>query len=186
MSDISIVDSLMEQYGVEKNVASTNNNDIDKDAFLNLLATQMRYQDPLEPSTNEDMLAQMAQFSALEQMQNLNASQTMQQGYSLMGKTVIGVAESDVVGSSEYVQGTVESVTLKNGEVYLLVDGKDVVLGNVEAVLNEATTSQTELVDAIEKINATLETINAKIDALSNASEETSEGTTEEEAEATS
>lgn len=152
MSDVSVVSSIMEQYGVEKNVAS-NNNDLDKDAFLQLLATQMKYQDPLEPTKNEEMLAQMAQFSALEQMQNLNTSSTMQQGYNLMGKTIIGKAESDVAGTSEYVQGVVDAVTLKSGEVYLLVDGKDVALSKVEAVLNESTTSEAELVAAIDKIN---------------------------------
>lgn len=47
-------------------------NSLDKDSFLHLLITQMRYQDPLSPMDNQQFLAQMAQFSSLEQMQNLN------------------------------------------------------------------------------------------------------------------
>lgn len=47
---------------------------LDKDSFLKLLITQMQYQDPLSPMDNTEFLAQMAQFSSLEQMQNLNAS----------------------------------------------------------------------------------------------------------------
>ena len=42
-----------------------------KDAFLQLLVTQMRYQDPLDPMDNGEYLAQLAQFSALEQMTNV-------------------------------------------------------------------------------------------------------------------
>jgi len=44
-----------------------------KDSFLKLLITQMQYQDPLSPMDNTEFVAQMAQFSSLEQMQNLNA-----------------------------------------------------------------------------------------------------------------
>ncbi|MEW9124834.1 MAG: flagellar hook capping FlgD N-terminal domain-containing protein [Thermotaleaceae bacterium] len=46
--------------------------DLDKDAFLQLLVTQLRYQDPLNPVDDKEFIAQMAQFTSLEQMQNLN------------------------------------------------------------------------------------------------------------------
>lgn len=45
--------------------------ELDKDAFINLLVTQMKYQDPLDPVDNSEMLAQLAQFTALEQMMNV-------------------------------------------------------------------------------------------------------------------
>ncbi len=45
--------------------------ELDKDAFIQLLVTQMKYQDPLEPMDNSQMLAQLAQFTALEQMMNV-------------------------------------------------------------------------------------------------------------------
>lgn len=66
-------------------VASTVPNDyLGKDAFLQLMITQLRYQDPLEPMDNKDSIAQMAQFSALEQMQNLNTNmQSSQSGIKL-------------------------------------------------------------------------------------------------------
>ncbi|MDQ7062632.1 MAG: FlgD immunoglobulin-like domain containing protein [candidate division KSB1 bacterium] len=46
--------------------------ELGKDAFLRLLVTQLNYQDPLAPMQNEAFVAQLAQFSALEQMQNIN------------------------------------------------------------------------------------------------------------------
>ncbi|RJX27863.1 MAG: hypothetical protein C4554_03650 [Dethiobacter sp.] len=50
-----------------------NAGELDKHAFLELLITQLRYQDPLNPSANSEFLAQMAQFTSLEQVQNINA-----------------------------------------------------------------------------------------------------------------
>jgi flagellar basal-body rod modification protein FlgD len=50
----------------------TGRNAVTKESFLQLLITQMRYQDPLSPMDNQEFLAQLAQFSSLEQMQNLN------------------------------------------------------------------------------------------------------------------
>lgn len=47
-------------------------NDLDKDAFLRLLTTQLAHQDPLNPIEDQEFIAQLAQFSSLEQMQNVN------------------------------------------------------------------------------------------------------------------
>ncbi|MFY9496728.1 MAG: flagellar hook capping FlgD N-terminal domain-containing protein, partial [Halanaerobiales bacterium] len=49
-------------------------NNLDKDAFFKLLITQLKYQDPLTPMENTEFVAQMAQFSSLEQMANMNAN----------------------------------------------------------------------------------------------------------------
>lgn len=46
--------------------------ELDKESFLQLLVTQLRYQNPMEPMDNREFLAQLAQFNALEQMQSMN------------------------------------------------------------------------------------------------------------------
>ena len=64
---------LLTQRGVNKT--------LDKDVFLNLLIIQMQHQDPLEPMKNSDFLAQMAQFSGLEQLKNVNKNLEFLQMY---------------------------------------------------------------------------------------------------------
>jgi len=57
-----------------------------RDAFLNLLVTQLQHQDPTQPMADGEFLAQLAQFSSLEQLQQMNKSLTqIAEFYSALG-----------------------------------------------------------------------------------------------------
>lgn len=102
----------------EKKVGSS----LDKDDFLLLLVTQMQYQDPLEPTSNTEYVAQLAQFSELEQMQNLNATTTNTSAYSLVGQQVY-IQQISSTGDITEVQGTVDYVTIQNNKAYVSIEG---------------------------------------------------------------
>lgn len=83
-----------------KRVAGHGNDKMDKDAFFKLMLAQLKNQDPMNPLKNHEMAAQLAQFSSLEQMSNMNATLTKIEGknsqpqnfqaLNLIGKTVAG------------------------------------------------------------------------------------------------
>ena len=102
------------------NVASANSktenkNSLDKDAFLKLLVAQMQYQDPMEPTSNTEYMSQMAQFSSVEQMQNLTSTITSGQSMSLTGQYVI-LNVPDAAGNVDQVSGLVDYVTVQDGK----------------------------------------------------------------------
>ena len=111
------------------------NSDLGKDAFLKILITQLSNQDPLDPLKDKDFIAQMAQFSTLEQMTNMNksieqmAALNKASAVSYIGR-VIEYTDDD--GLPAYSQ--VGYVRFDNGKVILnTVDG-DVPLEKVISV----------------------------------------------------
>lgn len=108
---------------------------VGQDQFLQLLVAQMKSQNPLEPTTNQEFLGQLAQFSTLSGIEKLNANfsdlLTLQQitdGASLIGKHV-----SYMNSSNQSVAGVVNSLTMSNGAVQIHVGadtvGLDKILG---------------------------------------------------------
>ena len=97
--------------------------DMGKDEFLKILITQLSHQDPTQPMQDKEFIAQMAQFSSLEQMTNVSSEISKVaallekgQAVSLLGRTV------EVVAGSQVVAGTVEEVS--GGEFpQILVNG---------------------------------------------------------------
>lgn len=109
---------------------------LDRDAFLQLLVLQLQNQNPLDPVDNGEMLAQLAQFSALEGINHLNENFEQLSGNVdqlnfisasiLVGRNVRGI---DVNGLAR--EGTVESVHLDGSIVFLTVDGGQMSMAGV-------------------------------------------------------
>ena len=97
-------------------------NTLDKDAFLQLLVAQMKYQDPLEPTSNTEYISQYATSSELEQMQNMSASMDLFRASSLVGETVL-LKVKDSQGRETTVQGNVDYVVYEKNKAYLSVNG---------------------------------------------------------------
>ena len=93
--------SLDRQQAIKDSIENPSRNPgaaMGKNDFLMLLAAQLRYQNPLEPKNDGDFAAQLAQFSSLEQMMNMNESMkalTNAQNFSLVGRGVMGMTEID-------------------------------------------------------------------------------------------
>jgi len=111
--------------------AKRNTGDLGKDEFLNLMILQLRYQDPLNPVDDKQFLAQMAQFTALEQMQNLNSSFSSVKAFSMIGKYVYGTIKDEATGINKSVEGHVESVLMSGSRTYVVVAGMDVPVENI-------------------------------------------------------
>ncbi|BCB96467.1 hypothetical protein JZK55_13890 [Dissulfurispira thermophila] len=70
------------------------NTDLDKNAFLNLLIAQLKNQDPLNPMKDQEFIAQLATFSSLEQMGNMNKNMEKTFSMGLLGATITDVGGS--------------------------------------------------------------------------------------------
>lgn len=109
---------------------------VGQDQFLQLLVAQMKSQNPMEPTSNQEFLGQLAQFSTLSGIETLNANfsdllslQQISEGSSLIGKKV---AYSN--SSNQTVTGTVQSVTVSDGAVQLQIGGDSVALNKVVGI----------------------------------------------------
>jgi len=112
---------------VSSQTAAQQNLNVSQVDFLKLLVTQLSFQDPLKPVDNQQFLAQIAQFTALDQARqqtektdSLLAIQASTQSVGLIGKTV------EVSTASGAQQGTVTTVTFTGGTpalTLLLPDG---------------------------------------------------------------
>lgn len=124
---------------IAANKASTdkksNNSSLDKDAFLQLLVTQMKYQDPLEPTDNTEYVSQLATFSELEEMQNLGASSDLQRATSLVGQYVTVNVTSET-GAKSITGGQVDYVVVENGKAFLNINGSNYSIDDLDSVVD--------------------------------------------------
>lgn len=134
---------------------TTGSSTLGKDDFLQLLVAQMKYQDPLEPTSNTEYISQYATFSQVEQLQNMASSMELSRGSDLVGKTVV-VEEKDVNGNVNSDMGVVDYVSYENNKALLWINGSSWSLDAVKEVADadyvEAYAKASALVTALNKL----------------------------------
>lgn len=131
-----LVDLIKNNSAESLTAAVQKKQELGKDEFLKLLVTQLKNQDPLEPMKNEQFVAELAQFNALEQMINLNKSfesmlsmQSLSQASSFIGANIAWV---DADGAAQ--EGIVSSVSVIDKTPKLNVGALEVGIEQIVAI----------------------------------------------------
>jgi flagellar basal-body rod modification protein FlgD len=117
--------------GNTSGTAAANNGTLGKDDFLRILITQLQNQDPMQPMQDKEFIAQMAQFSSLEQITNMTSEmkllrQTMGLNPELIGKSVAWNETDPKTGVESEKTGIVDAIRIKDGIQYATIKGEDV------------------------------------------------------------
>ncbi|KUO95065.1 flagellar hook capping FlgD N-terminal domain-containing protein [Ferroacidibacillus organovorans] len=116
---------------------------LNQNSFLQLLATQLQYQNPLQPTSNTQFIAQLAQFSSLEQMTNVATGETkLQTGLATINSntqlatafSIMGDTATVQTGSGVTVSGIVSSVNTQSGAIMVTVGSESYPLQSIVSV----------------------------------------------------
>lgn len=134
--------------------ASSKSTELGKDQFLSLLVAQLQNQDPLSPMDNTQYIAQMAQFSSVEQLINMKEEISLLRlnigtASSLIGKHVTW-NEFDSAGKVVQRSGVVDSIISQDGHLYVQVDGEKIGMDFIGQISSTATESNDNNSDAEE------------------------------------
>ena len=102
--------SVSEVYSQANTTTSTTEAVMGKDDFLTLLITQLKNQDPLNPSDSTEFTAQLAQFSSLEQLQNINDALA---SFEVYQSTANNIQASNFIGQTVTAAG--DTISVSNG-----------------------------------------------------------------------
>jgi flagellar basal-body rod modification protein FlgD len=112
---------------------------LNQNDFLQLLVSQMENQDPLNPQSNTDMAAQMAQFTALQQSSAMSSSLSMLQANSLIGSTV-SIQVNPQTTTSGVVQSIHAGASSSDGTPQIIVNGVPYDLSQILSITPTVTT----------------------------------------------
>lgn len=139
MSTVSGTSSVLDQYQIKQD--TTQNKELGKNEFLNLLVAQLNNQNPLEPQGNGEFIAQLAQFSTVEGVEKLNTSmESLLSGYqssqalqasSLVGRKVIVPTDKAVVDTSESFKASLVLPTTSSNVYVNVYDSAGTVVSRV-------------------------------------------------------
>lgn len=138
------------------NVSSKNGKgqELGKDQFLSILITQLRHQDPLQPMQDREFIAQMAQFTSLEQLMNINTqltamSQSLGAASSIIGKQISWMLKQEDGSDSVMKSGLVDSIIVREGLHYAKVGESEVSLDQIVKIENAVTENDPGATDPV-------------------------------------
>ena len=111
----------------------------------------MKYQDPLQPTSNTEYISQYATFSSLEQMQNMSATLTMGRANEMVGKQVVIHHQEGSAGATQEIEGIVDYVTYENNKAKVFVNGSAYDVDEVYAALGNDYQQAGEVAAEFEK-----------------------------------
>jgi flagellar basal-body rod modification protein FlgD len=126
-----LVGKISDLVGAAEKTSGTRkvNTELGKDAFLQLLVAQLKNQDPMKPMEDTAFIGEMAQFSSLEQMQNLNQLMAKQQTFGALSQAtgMIGkyVTLQNPGEGSPTISGKVDEIRSKGGEIKVVIAGEE-------------------------------------------------------------
>ncbi|MEB3101160.1 flagellar hook capping FlgD N-terminal domain-containing protein [Ferviditalea candida] len=115
-------------------VTTKNGNSLGKDDFLRILVEQLKNQDPMQPLQDKDFIAQMAQFTSVEQITNMASDMKLLRQSLGFASGLIGKSVSWTTGSGTSVQvasGLVDAIIVKDGQQYAQVKGEEIPLDQI-------------------------------------------------------
>jgi flagellar basal-body rod modification protein FlgD len=114
-----------EKHKYDINPRQTGTTDISPNAFLQLLMTQLKYQDPTNPLGNAEFISQQAQFTQISELQKLNKtisnSNQLMQSSSLIGKLV---SLTDPENPQNTIQGKVTEARINSNGASVVINGE--------------------------------------------------------------
>ena len=137
-----------------------NKNNFDKDMFLQLLVAEMKYQDPLEPTTNTEYVSELASFSQIEATQNVQDKMEDMQAANYVGKYVI-INTTDSSGNQQYVSGKVDFLEKTDDGYMVSVNDGLYSIDDIETVADETYYNAMMMVKAFEDAIAKLPNLQA-------------------------
>lgn len=124
-----------------------------KDEFLKILVAQIKNQDPMKPLEDKEFIAQMAQFTSVEQLMNM--SKELKELKNSLGftATLIGKSIEWETASADGLEGIiksgiVDSISMKGGESFAVVDGEEILIGRILTVKNESQAVSNEVIES--------------------------------------
>ncbi|WP_376745616.1 flagellar hook capping FlgD N-terminal domain-containing protein [Paenibacillus sedimenti] len=146
MATDPIVGNVTDMINTGKNAKTKekDGNALGKDDFLKILITQLQNQDPTQPLQDKEFIAQMAQFTSVEQLTNMASEMKLMRqslGFvsGMIGKSITWTA-TDSSGASIEKSGIVDSITFKDGNQYANVKGEEISLDKLKKIENPGET----------------------------------------------